>query len=434
MAQPISIKIRILAAVLLMATVAAGGALYASAAMTTIGSQYGALLDHDEVGLLQSSRFSRFVVSQAYSVYKLMEAKGSVQDGDYAKMLQKAKADYDENKAKTLDTLTVARRHLPGFGAELDQTAADYRAVSEKLDSALDLVMKDDITDATVVMADADAKITAMTAANGARIAALTDRIQAKAAALATDTAATGRTTLAIITAAAVLVGFGAMLMAGRTITGPLNALRDAMARLARGELDVAVPGLGRRDEVGQMAGTVGVFRDNALRARALEAEAGEARRAADAERARAEADRAEAAHQQAEVVGAIADGLDRLAHGDLVSRLDRAFSPEYEKLRGDFNGALAQLQQTLAVVAQNGGAIRSGTGEISTAADDLSRRTEQQAASLEETAAALDEITATVRKTAEGARHADAAVRKAKAGAEDSGRVVRQAVEAMNG
>ena len=41
------------------------------------------------------------------------------------------------------------------------------------------------------------------------------------------------------------------------------------------------------------------------------------------------------------------------------------------------------------------------------TAADDLSRRTEQQAASLEETAAALDEITATVKKTAEGAKHA---------------------------
>ena len=182
------------------------------------------------------------------------------------------------------------------------------------------------------------------------------------------------------------------------------------------------------------MAGTVGVFRDNALRARALEAEAGEARAAAEAERVRAEAQRAEAARQQAEVVGAIAEGLDRLAQGDLVSRLDRAFSPAYEKLRADFNGALATLQETLAVVAQNGGAIRSGTGEISTAADDLSRRTEQQAASLEETAAALDEITATVRKTAEGAGQAKAAVLKAKAGAEASGLVVREAVEAMNG
>ena len=85
-------------------------------------------------------------------------------------------------------------------------------------------------------------------------------------------------------------------------------------------------------------------------------------------------------------------------------------------------------------MVAQNGGAIRSGTGEISHAADDLSRRTEQQAASLEETAAALDEITATVRKTAQGANHANAAVIKAKTGAEESGRIVREAVDAMGG
>ncbi len=219
-----------------------------------------------------------------------------------------------------------------------------------------------------------------------------------------------------------------------RTISAPVREMTRAMGRLAQGELDVAVPGQGRRDEVGQMAATVQVFKDNALRSRALEAEAAAARRAADEERGRAEAGRAEAARQQAEVVESIAQGLDRLSRGDLVSRLDRAFSPDYEKLRADFNGAMAKLQETLAVVAQNGGAIRSGTGEISSAADDLSRRTEQQAASLEETAAALDEITATVKKTAQGASQANAAVLKAKAGAEDSGRVVRQAVEAMTG
>ncbi len=430
----ISIKIKILVAVLLMAAVAAGGALYSSTAMTAIGGQYGAMLEHDEVGLLQSSRFSRFLVSQAYAVYRLMEAKNSVQDGDYAKMLEKAKADYADTKVKTLETMTAARRSLPELDTDWNQTTADYKAIADKLDAALDLVIKDDITDATLVMADVDAKIAALTKLNGTRIAALTERIQAKSASLSAETTMAGRTTLAIITAAAVLVGLAAMAMAGRTVTGPLNALRDAMGRLARGELDVAVPGQGRRDEVGQMAATVQVFKDNALRSRALEAEAAAARRAADEERGRAEAGRAEAARQQAEVVESIAQGLDRLSRGDLVSRLDRAFSPDYEKLRADFNGAMAKLQETLAVVAQNGGAIRSGTGEISSAADDLSRRTEQQAASLEETAAALDEITATVKKTAQGASQANAAVLKAKAGAEDSGRVVRQAVEAMTG
>ena len=231
------------------------------------------------------------------------------------------------------------------------------------------------------------------------------------------------------------LLGFAAIVYAmRRSISGLLNSLSGAMRRLADDDLDTAIPSRDRRDEIGVMASALQVFKDNALRARTMGLEAAAARRNADEERAHNEADRTEATRQQAEVVEGIAQGLDRLSRGDLVSRLDRAFSPEYEKLRSDFNGALATLQQTLAVVAENGGAIRSGTGEISTAADDLSRRTEQQAASLEETAAALDEITATVRKTAEGASHAKASVLKAKAGAEESGRVVREAVEAMGG
>jgi len=78
--------------------------------------------------------------------------------------------------------------------------------------------------------------------------------------------------------------------------------------------------------------------------------------------------------------------------------------------------------------------AIRSGAGEISTAADDLSRRTEQQASSLEETAAALEQITVTVKKTAEGAKHARDVVSTAKVDADKSGEVVREAMAAMTG
>jgi methyl-accepting chemotaxis protein len=64
----------------------------------------------------------------------------------------------------------------------------------------------------------------------------------------------------------------------------------------------------------------------------------------------------------------------------------------------------------------------------------DLSRRTEQQASSLEQTAAALDELTATVKKSAEGAAQARDAVVSAQADAEKSGQVVQDAVAAMGG
>jgi methyl-accepting chemotaxis protein len=61
-----------------------------------------------------------------------------------------------------------------------------------------------------------------------------------------------------------------------------------------------------------------------------------------------------------------------------------------------------------------------------------MSRRTEQQAASLEETAAALDQITATMRKSADGAGEAAAVMVKAGEEASASKLVVRDAVNAM--
>jgi methyl-accepting chemotaxis protein len=132
--------------------------------------------------------------------------------------------------------------------------------------------------------------------------------------------------------------------------------------------------------------------------------------------------------------VDQIATGLSQLAEGNLEHRIQTEFIPTLEPLRVDFNASLAALEQSIAAVSGNTEAIRAGAGEISTAADDLSRRTEQQASSLEETAAALEQITVTVKKTAEGAKHARDIVSTAKVDADKSGDVVREAMTAMTG
>ena len=112
--------------------------------------------------------------------------------------------------------------------------------------------------------------------------------------------------------------------------------------------------------------------------------------------------------------------------------KIQEPYPADYQKLRDDFNVALARLQETMGTIAGVSAEIRSGSSEISEAADDLSRRTEQQAASLEETAAALDQLNATVKKTAAGANEAGSAVEQAKREAEKGGEVVRNAVLAM--
>lgn len=84
----------------------------------------------------------------------------------------------------------------------------------------------------------------------------------------------------------AVIAG-GVAWMIGRSISGPLNQLSSRMRELADGRLDGEIPGVGRGDEVGAMAATVQIFKDNALRMRELEqAEAVTQQRAAAERRA----------------------------------------------------------------------------------------------------------------------------------------------------
>ena len=138
--------------------------------------------------------------------------------------------------------------------------------------------------------------------------------------------------------------------------------------------------------------------------------------------------------NERALVANSIGAGLAKLADMDLTYRMTSDIPEAYCKLQIDFNAALEQLEKTVQGLKGSTQGINSGTQEISNASDDLSRRTEQQASSLEETAAALDQITATVRKTAEGAAQARGVVSTAKTDAERSGEVVRKAIEAMSG
>jgi methyl-accepting chemotaxis protein len=127
-----------------------------------------------------------------------------------------------------------------------------------------------------------------------------------------------------------------------------------------------------------------------------------------------------------------IAAGLEHLANNDLTYRIDALVAPQFDKVRGDFNTAMASLDEAMGVVAHATQGVGAGAHEISLASDDLSRRTEQQAASLEETAAALDEITATVNRAAEGAKLASSVATAARGDAARSGEIVGDAVAAM--
>ncbi|HZH26202.1 MAG TPA: HAMP domain-containing methyl-accepting chemotaxis protein [Azospirillaceae bacterium] len=180
---------------------------------------------------------------------------------------------------------------------------------------------------------------------------------------------------------AALAAGIAVSLVIGRGIARPVTALTRAMRRLAEGDLTVEVPGVGRRDEIGAMAATVLVFKENAAAVARLEAEQAEAR-----ERARLERKAA----------------LDELAGG---------------------------LETTVSAVIQNVGeaaaAMRRDAGVMASVAESTSARSlqvasasEQATGNVQTVAAAAEELTASIqeinRRISDSARIAQTAASEA--------------------
>jgi methyl-accepting chemotaxis protein len=230
-----------------------------------------------------------------------------------------------------------------------------------------------------------------------------------------------------------IAIGVVLALLFTRSIRQPIVKLTRSMKALAAGDLDITLANAKHRNEIGEMARAVLVFRDAAIEKAKLEVEAADRRAYAEDERGRSEAAQREAiVRERAIVADSIGAGLSKLAAKDLTYRMSADIPKAYAQLQADFNAAIAQLEEALLGVAGATGAIDSGSKEISNATSDLSRRTEQQAASLEEAAATLDEVTAAAKKAAEGTVHARKVVEAVQGDAHKSDEIIRKAVGAM--
>jgi methyl-accepting chemotaxis protein len=352
-------------------------------------------------------------------------------------------------KPTYLEAIAKARHDFRDAIVEVKQLGAahpDVLALTENLDRA-GAVWRANNIDPEVRLAAAPATLGAALKINQSpegkarRLAFFADAhaLDAAASQLAAREAAqadaiVGATSLALGLGGLAAVALSALLtlFMTRAIAKPIVQITDVLDRVARGDDSVQIPALGRKDEVGRIAGSVQAFKDASREKARLEASALTQGRQLEAERQANESTRAAAALEDQEAFAALAEGLKRLAAGDLTHRVTAPLAPRAQGLKDDLNVAMSQLQTALGDIVQHGEAMRLGAGELAASADDLSKRTEQQAASLEQTAAALDQITATVTKTAEGAAQADAVVASAKSDAAASGDVVRQAIDAM--
>ncbi|GAB0116148.1 methyl-accepting chemotaxis protein [Acidisoma sp. 7E03] len=410
-----------------------GIAFYATGEMKVIGGSYERLLNGESRGALYLARSSRALQTARAAIADLMLSV--TPEGNQAALTALAKSTADFKtfidtaiaavpssaptllplKAKALDAITnacapvIARGRAATAATDVMAVQRDFLGTCQPLFPPL--------SDSFKVATDS--------IVNGA---------QTKVGSLRGVTQHTIFLTFSGIILGLIIMAAIGFFGARAWIIRPIRAQIDVMGRLSKGDYTTEVAGVERKDEVGAIARAVALFRDAGREKVRLEAETAEQRAHAEAQRAEQEAQRAHAAQQATLVVDSLAMGLEKLAGGDLLFRLEQAFSTEYEKLRRDFNAAMDKLQQTMKAISTNTQGVRAGAGEISQASDDLSRRTEQQAASLEETAAALDQITATVKRTAENANEARNTASAAKTDAEQSGQVVRETVTAMTG
>src|SRR5262249_12451263 len=146
-----------------------------------------------------------------------------------------------------------------------------------------------------------------------------------------------------IIAVLAFLLGSVIAYLVARGIARPLAGLTGGMRELANGKFDVVLPGLGRKDEIGDIAAAAETFKVEAAEKARLEADEVLRRQTTEAQaQAKAAEERAKAAEEQTRVVESLAKGLKSLSDGDLTFRLTDGFTDTYAQIKEDFNNAIS--------------------------------------------------------------------------------------------
>eukprot|EP01037_Dinobryon_pediforme_P009495 gene9495-9575_t len=231
--------------------------------------------------------------------------------------------------------------------------------------------------------------------------------------------------------------GLIAILMAwgiGRSVSIPLKKITNTMTTLARGNMDVPIPALNSRNEIGEIARAVAVFRDAGVEKIRMEQLSMVERAQAEQDRSTRETNELHTSEIARHAIRDLGIAIGRLAAGDIGYQIPHKFEGSFDQLRVDLNESMLKLQDTVRSVADASQTIHASTQDMRSASNNLSHRTEHQAATLEEISASIKQISDTVRKTSTGADRARQVVMKTSEQAVKSGQVIDQSITAMQG
>jgi methyl-accepting chemotaxis protein len=185
------------------------------------------------------------------------------------------------------------------------------------------------------------------------------------------------------------LLGVVLAFLLGTGISRPMIAMCKAMRELASGNFDVVLPGLGRKDEIGEMAGAVEEFKMQAVAKAERDAAAGEAQ------------NKALAASRRAELIR-FADDFEG-AVGAIVSNV---------------SASAVQLEQAASTLTRTAETTQTLSSQVADVSEQASGNMQSVATATEELSASVEEIGRQVR---DSSRIAEAAVVQAR---ETDGRI----------
>ena len=167
----------------------------------------------------------------------------------------------------------------------------------------------------------------------------------------------------------AVVVVFGLSFLIGRSISRALASMISAMTKLAGGDVKVAIPGLGRRDEIGEMAGAVEVFKNSMIETERLRAE-------------QVEIEQRQAAQRKADMIK-LANAFES-AVGEIVETVSSAAN-ELEASANTLTKAAERSQGLATAVASaseeastNVQSVSSASEELSSSVNEISRQVQE--------------------------------------------------------
>ncbi|MBG6147105.1 methyl-accepting chemotaxis protein [Labrenzia sp. EL_142] len=159
------------------------------------------------------------------------------------------------------------------------------------------------------------------------------------------------------------VLGVAVSYLTARSIVRPVTGMTGAMARLAENDISTEVPSVARRDEIGEMAKAVQVFKENMIRAATLEQEQQNAALEAEAEKKRMMED--------------LANDFER-AVGSIINSV---------------SGASTELQTTAQSMTSTVEQTSMQAGVVATSSDQANSNVQTVAAATEEMAASVQEI-----------------------------------------